>query len=390
MISTTTTTHTHTHNTLFLAMASHTQGEPPPFQLAPADWERRTLRELKALCSKHHLPTRTHRKDLIAALEARYAEQRALSENGGKALSEVAAPPTVPRAPLNVAVSGWEQPTQSADGPRASVPLSTTHLGADNPFAALTDLDSSRRPLLAAKRATGQASATSHLSRLRSACSRVTARHLRKVGPGASSPVTTIGNPTPSADDHLAVSVTAPTRTRHRQALPRSRGARRTASMSPEPKTHRSAFYRAPDDDQPTGDQAPNDQAPSTQVDNDKPPSSQALSPQAPSVRAPDAEAPRDAPPPVVDDTTMADAPPQSGDTDANVPRLPVYPDGEPLPSIEDWQNLTAKALENLCQAHGLPGSHRWPKPALAQHLRKRSEERRVGKECRSRWSPYH
>ena len=26
----------------------------------------------------------------------------------------------------------------------------------------------------------------------------------------------------------------------------------------------------------------------------------------------------------------------------------------------------------------------------LAQRIRKRSEERRVGKECRSRWSPYH
>src|SRR3712207_9533758 len=26
----------------------------------------------------------------------------------------------------------------------------------------------------------------------------------------------------------------------------------------------------------------------------------------------------------------------------------------------------------------------------LEQHLQQRSEERRVGKECRSRWSPYH
>src|SRR2546430_17564119 len=25
-----------------------------------------------------------------------------------------------------------------------------------------------------------------------------------------------------------------------------------------------------------------------------------------------------------------------------------------------------------------------------AEHVRRRSEERRVGKECRSRWSPYH
>src|SRR2546426_12644589 len=30
------------------------------------------------------------------------------------------------------------------------------------------------------------------------------------------------------------------------------------------------------------------------------------------------------------------------------------------------------------------------PAEASARHLRMRSEERRVGKECRSRWSPYH
>ena len=29
-------------------------------------------------------------------------------------------------------------------------------------------------------------------------------------------------------------------------------------------------------------------------------------------------------------------------------------------------------------------------RPALAQVSDRRSEERRVGKECRSRWSPYH
>src|SRR3712207_7081879 len=28
--------------------------------------------------------------------------------------------------------------------------------------------------------------------------------------------------------------------------------------------------------------------------------------------------------------------------------------------------------------------------PSTLDRLRKRSEERRVGKECRSRWSPYH
>ena len=31
-----------------------------------------------------------------------------------------------------------------------------------------------------------------------------------------------------------------------------------------------------------------------------------------------------------------------------------------------------------------------WIKLHALDHLEKRSEERRVGKECRSRWSPYH
>src|SRR2546425_454492 len=30
------------------------------------------------------------------------------------------------------------------------------------------------------------------------------------------------------------------------------------------------------------------------------------------------------------------------------------------------------------------------PPPAVSEHTAERSEERRVGKECRSRWSPYH
>ena len=35
-------------------------------------------------------------------------------------------------------------------------------------------------------------------------------------------------------------------------------------------------------------------------------------------------------------------------------------------------------------------GSHRFGGKSLLVHLLLRSEERRVGKECRSRWSPYH
>src|SRR2546430_16844200 len=36
------------------------------------------------------------------------------------------------------------------------------------------------------------------------------------------------------------------------------------------------------------------------------------------------------------------------------------------------------------------PGSTEAASYALEQRVRLRSEERRVGKECRSRWSPYH
>ena len=46
------------------------------------------------------------------------------------------------------------------------------------------------------------------------------------------------------------------------------------------------------------------------------------------------------------------------------------------------------KAAEPLSAAKGPPPSK--PAPAAAPAASKRSEERRVGKECRSRWSPYH
>ena len=42
------------------------------------------------------------------------------------------------------------------------------------------------------------------------------------------------------------------------------------------------------------------------------------------------------------------------------------------------------KQLEEQAHGHG-PGA-----PNLHELLKSRSEERRVGKECRSRWSPYH
>ena len=44
--------------------------------------------------------------------------------------------------------------------------------------------------------------------------------------------------------------------------------------------------------------------------------------------------------------------------------------------------------VENLPANAGDTGSS--PGPGGSHMLRSRSEERRVGKECRSRWSPYH
>src|ERR1041385_9427712 len=49
-------------------------------------------------------------------------------------------------------------------------------------------------------------------------------------------------------------------------------------------------------------------------------------------------------------------------------------------------------ALRTLIQGRGVPAVRRLPRPQ--PHFRsfafRDSEERRVGKECRSRWSPYH
>src|SRR6266852_5845814 len=51
-----------------------------------------------------------------------------------------------------------------------------------------------------------------------------------------------------------------------------------------------------------------------------------------------------------------------------------------------DWSSdVCSSDLPRLLRRHGLTDPWR-----MAQARRWRSEERRVGKECRSRWSPYH
>src|ERR1051325_9140211 len=46
----------------------------------------------------------------------------------------------------------------------------------------------------------------------------------------------------------------------------------------------------------------------------------------------------------------------------------------------------------NFCSASGIPSlsNVRFMSAGTSSHDLKRTEERRVGKECRSRWSPYH
>src|SRR3712207_7165884 len=51
--------------------------------------------------------------------------------------------------------------------------------------------------------------------------------------------------------------------------------------------------------------------------------------------------------------------------------------------------NVLAQRLRGLEEA-GIVRRRKLPPPAASKIYELRSEERRVGKECRSRWSPYH
>ena len=51
---------------------------------------------------------------------------------------------------------------------------------------------------------------------------------------------------------------------------------------------------------------------------------------------------------------------------------------------LEDYNLLMQKSFENLFK---VLKPNRW---ITIEYHNSRSEERRVGKECRSRWSPYH
>src|SRR3712207_7235948 len=63
------------------------------------------------------------------------------------------------------------------------------------------------------------------------------------------------------------------------------------------------------------------------------------------------------------------------------------------LPILKPYsttRTTTTKSLENLPEHKGKVEIRLLSSLCPSQESLKRSEERRVGKECRSRWSPYH
>ena len=59
------------------------------------------------------------------------------------------------------------------------------------------------------------------------------------------------------------------------------------------------------------------------------------------------------------------------------------------------YKDSTYELVSKVAYLIGVPlrifqNEHEPPKIEIYDRLEQRSEERRVGKECRSRWSPYH
>src|SRR5256885_12703298 len=67
---------------------------------------------------------------------------------------------------------------------------------------------------------------------------------------------------------------------------------------------------------------------------------------------------------------------------------LPIY--RRRRPERDRGLRRLPDALPALIVRDAVPGAEEGLRLRAVEDLRDRSEERRVGKECRSRWSPYH
>ena len=67
------------------------------------------------------------------------------------------------------------------------------------------------------------------------------------------------------------------------------------------------------------------------------------------------------------------------------VPPFPIYPELLSIPELE-----MVPVLLMMPELVIVPELEMVPVFLIVPELEMRSEERRVGKECRSRWSPYH
>src|SRR2546422_9211340 len=90
---------------------------------------------------------------------------------------------------------------------------------------------------------------------------------------------------------------------------------------------------------------------------------------------------------------------PALAQTPAERPQYPPPPPERQAPAVErnlktfdvlDFDVFSNQKWDRLRESHAQDILVTWPDGHETRGIEKRSEERRVGKECRSRWSPYH
>ena len=72
---------------------------------------------------------------------------------------------------------------------------------------------------------------------------------------------------------------------------------------------------------------------------------------------------------------------------------IPMIPEDKAERGLKDWYDKLREpwgGVDNILRIHSINIPTLKGHYELYQSAMKRSEERRVGKECRSRWSPYH